>query len=88
MHVVWEKLITDKTTKMKVTTDKNIQTHFYNRLYLSFHGCQEVELTSFTLKLHVPQQQTRLQDFFFKAMHSFAITDTCHKTQSILFVVK
>ena len=49
MHVVWEKLIIDKPTKTKVTTDKNVQTKFYNRLYLSFHRHQEVALTSFTL---------------------------------------
>ena len=74
--------------KTKVTTDKNIQTHFDNCLYFSFHGCQEVELTSFTLKLRVPQRQTRLRDFFFKATLSFAVTDTCHKTQSVLSAVK
>ena len=32
-------------TILKVTTNKNIQAHFYNRLHLSFHGYQELALS-------------------------------------------
>ena len=38
-------MTTDKSPISKVSTHKNIQTHFYNRFYLSFHGYQELALS-------------------------------------------